>query len=626
MQQFLLYTSILAQLNEGLAEAVSGQANSRELLEKLDRNNLFLTSLDNNQEWYRYHPLFAEFLRGLLKRREPEQFSELHRRAANWYEKNGFEAEALTHSLEAGDYPKVIELLLNLVMPLIHRGESATVMGWFEVLPEDFLNQNPHLNNLFASALLVANRFDQMEAPLKRAENYFRQHPASNELVEYLALRAMLGLVKGETKTSKVLAQRTLELKPAEDNLPYALAIVILSSLALLEGALDEAESWLNRVWLPWVDPQMRNNRAQIQFMRGKLSEAEQQSQELLALNTRIIWQEGLAQTLLGRIYYQWNRLDEARAWLGLAISQSEGQGQSAYLPEAYLALAEVEWAEGKKEEAFQVLAKARQAAQHLGNQPLTAKAYSCENYFKALEKDLGSVWRWVEDQKLLLTTPEDFTYHQHRDYLTLVQALLTKGQKAEALLRLEWLAGFATEQGRVSDLVEILGLKALALAMSEQDEAAFEALSTSIQLATPGNLMQPYLNQGVPMQQLLKRLRIKRPELTLIEKLLAAFDTSNLEQEKGLLVTEAVTQPEVASLDLARLQPRTEQPLLEPLSERELEVLRLIEAGISNKAIADRLYLSLATVKTHINHLYAKLAVENRVQALARAHSLHLL
>ena len=145
------------------------------MLEKLDRANLFLSRLELTHEWYRYHPLFAEFLVNILNRTAPQKLAELHRRAATWYEANGFEVEALTHSLEARDYSKVVELLSSLVLPLVHQGQSVTVMGWFEALPEEILNQNPHLYSLFATALMVANRFDKMETPLDRAENSYRQ-------------------------------------------------------------------------------------------------------------------------------------------------------------------------------------------------------------------------------------------------------------------------------------------------------------------------------------------------------------------------------------------------------------------------------------------------------------------
>lgn len=174
IQEFLLGTAILGQLNEGLTAAVSGQLRSREMLEKLDRNNLFLTGIDNSGEWYRFHPLFADFLVDLLKQKQPGKIPELHRRAANWYEANGFEAEALTHSLEAGDFSKAVELLFKLVLPLIHQGQSVTVMGWFKKLPGEVLRQHPRLNTLYASALMVANLFDEMTAPISLAEAAFR--------------------------------------------------------------------------------------------------------------------------------------------------------------------------------------------------------------------------------------------------------------------------------------------------------------------------------------------------------------------------------------------------------------------------------------------------------------------
>lgn len=628
VQEFLLQTAMLAQLNEGLAQAVTGQVSSREMLEKLDRDNLFLTSLDSNQEWYRYHPLFAEFLVGLLKRTSAERLPELHRRAASWYETNGFEVEAVTHSLQAGDYSKVVELLFKLVLPLVHQGQSVTVMNWFEALPLNIISQNPNLNNLFATALMVGNRFDQMEAPLKQAETAFRQQGDNGDGLAFtLALRSQLALIRGETETAKALTTSVLELSSSEDGLLQTLPHVTLGSACLFEGAIEAAEDYLNRSWHPWVEPQTRNMLAEAQFMRGNLNQAARQSRELLESGTRNIWQEGFARVRLARIYYQWNQLDESRFWLEQAIGSA--QEQSAYLPVAYLALARLEWAQGQHELAFQILDKALEAAKGLKHRSLQSKVEAWKNYFLAIgreENDLAAVWRWREEQELPLLSVDSLNYEKERHYLALVQAYVSSGQAAEALLQLEALTHFARLQDRITSLVEILGLKGLALEMAGQSDTALETLGESLQLAAPGGFTRLYLNQGNPMKRLLIQLKAKRPEFAAVERVLVAFNISEDVQNKTRRIKGEEMQAAFTGTGLAASSHESKFALVDPLSERELEVLRLIEEGISNKAIADRLYLSLATIKTHINHLYAKLGVENRVQALARARALKLL
>ncbi|HEX2910899.1 MAG TPA: LuxR C-terminal-related transcriptional regulator [Chloroflexia bacterium] len=617
IQRFLLHTAILRQLNEELAKALTGEAQSREMLEKLDRDNLFLTSLDNNRQWYRYHPLFAEFLISLLTRTEPEMLPELHRRAAAWYEAHGLGVEALTHSLEARDYSKVVELLFALVLPLVHQGESVTVMSWFEALPQEILRQNPRLNTLLASALLVTNHFDEMDAPLNLAESLLQQQGDERGLVDNQSLRSHLLLVRGEIAASKALAQKALELASIENNLVQATANVAIGSAYLLDGALTEAEGWLNKGWGSWAELQTRNMLAEVEFLRGNLKQAEQHSKALLELNSRNTWQEGVARVRLGRLNYEWNRLEEAHFWLDQAISHSQGYPQSAYLPGAYLALARLEWTEEKKASAFEALRQAGEAARRLKNYSLVATTEAWENYFKLFDGKLENVWKWLETQNIEFTSPDSLSYQYERHYLTIIQALLASDQPEAALAKLEWLSEFARKQGRVADLIEILGLKALTLEKVGQSEAALASLFESVQLATHGEFLRVYLNLGRPWQNLLARLRMKYPDFEFLEKLLAAFDKPASQENRQIHLSEG---PQAFSY------PASANLLIEPLSERELEVLRLIEEGISNKAIADRLYLSLATVKTHINHLYAKLGVENRVQALAQARALNLI
>lgn len=631
VKEFLLHTAFLGQLNEGLAQAVSGQPDSREMLEKLDRANLFVSRLELTSEWYRYHPLFAEFLVSLLKRTAPQKLVELHRRAASWYQANGFEIEALTHNLEGRDYSKVVELLNNLVLPLVHQGQSVTVMGWFEALPEDILNQNPRLYSLFATALMMANRFDKMETLLEQAENSYRQQGDVDGLAYPLALRSLLFLVRGETETAKTMARLILDMALAENDLSHMIACVTMGSAYLLEGAVEEAESWLNRGTHPWVELQIRNMLAEASFLRGNLSEALQQSNDLLAQATMMTWQKGFARVRLASIYYEWNRLDEARYWVDQAISRSHDQQQSAYLPEACLVLAWIEWAERKWPLAFQTLDKAAQAAQRLKNPSLKAKVEAWRNWFLLLiDKETGRVWKWVEEQKILQLSPDQLIFQQERHYLTLVRVLIARGLLDEALLRLDWLVRFAREQGRVTSLVEILGLKALALEASSQKEAALTALAESLDLAVPAGIIRFFLDEGIPMQKLLIQLNIIKPNFDFLEKLLKEFDNLPPDSAKIPSAQELKSQSETNAPRLPNLPVGTRRvnnlPSIETLSERELEVLRLIGEGISNKAIAARLSLSPATVKTHINHLYSKLGVENRVQALDRAKALNLL
>lgn len=431
-----------------------------------------------------------------------------------------------------------------------------------------------------------------------------------------------------------MVAGEALALVPPENDLLHTTATVALGSAYLLEGAIEEAVGWLNQGWHTWAELQTRNMLAEAEFMRGNLGEAQRLSQQLLELDTKNTWQEGFALVRLGRIYFEWNQLDKVRPWVELALTRGQSNPQAAYLTEAYLSLARLEFAEGNWLDAFEALVRSREAAECMKNASLKAIVESWDNYFHFLAKDQETAWQGLETPPNL-ASDNKLTYQKERQYLPWVRILLATRQAGEALLALEKLLQFAREQGRIISQVELLGLKALALELSEPDsiegqkEAALATIGESLQLAAPSNLVRFYLDEGEPMQKLLVDLRQKNQGSEFVERLLEAFDAVKVTSKSPGPVkannTEQYQYTVSAFSQLASRGKEISPALIEPLSERELEVLRLIGEGISNKAIAEKLYLSLATVKTHINHLYAKLGVENRVQALSRARSLNL-
>lgn len=606
VQAFLLKTAVLNRLTGPLCDAVTGDDNGQDMLESLERANLFLVSLDNERRWYRYHHLFADLLRQQLHQSAAEDdITALHVRASEWLEANGRELEAFQHAAAANDVARAARLIEGQGLPLYFRGEAVPVRQWFESLPEAEFEARPSLWVMYASVLTLTGRLhDTIEEVLQSAETALHDAPHDAETNDWLgriaALRAMLAVTVNQVETIITQSRRALELlrpdnTPMRTTTTWALgyAYQIQGNRAAAAQAYAETIAQNKKSGNIMTEIAATTSLGQIQESENESYLAAETFQHILQLVGDPPWPAACEACVgLGRLHYQWNDLAAAERYgrQGLALAR---QLENVDTPAACgVLLARVQLAQGDAAGALTTLAQAdRFARQHQFGQwdgPITAvriQALLRQSHLNAAARLAGN---------------HDLPISQARVHLA-------QGEPAAALAVLEPARRQAETNAWRDERLRALRLQALAHWQRGEGEAAVHDLREALALAKPGGLIRAFVDEGPGMARLLYEALARGIEPAYTRQLLAAFPTDDPET--------AVSRPLPAA-----------DELLEPLSERELEVLRLIAVGLTNQETANRLYLSRHTVKVHAHNIYGKLGVRNRTQAVAKARALGIL
>jgi len=646
-QAFLLQTSILDRMTGPLCEAVtlgcqskrSGESDGQAMLDRLEHANLFIVPLDDRRHWYRYHHLFADFLRARLHQMWPEQVPGLHRRASEWYERNGQIAEAIDHALSAEDFERAVRLIEQVAEPTLMRSEIATFLRWAEALPDGVMRTRPSLCIFHAWALLLSGRpLDAVESRLQDAEHSPKVEKDAGRISGAAAtLRAFIATFRGHLPQAAELSRQALEQLPEDD--------LFLRSVAAWNMSLAHTVSGEMAASIQAVDQVVRLSQesgnlviavaalcqsAEIYIIYGQLRQARTYYQRALELAVdkqgRPLPIAGMAMIGLGEISREWNDLQAAAHYLTEGIELTRRLGE-IWILDGYIALARVRQAQGDVDGAHDTIQKARQFAMKFDVtelDDLLVAAHQARLW--VAQDDLEATMRWVEEQGLKVNiNPAELEeegssellqiyYLREFERITLAWALISHGRADEALALLALLLPGAEQRGWNKSVIEIQTLKALALQAQGDTPQAITALEKALSLAEPEGFVRLFVDEGAPMGELLRQAAAQGIAVDYVGKLLAALE----EETKG----ERWTKKPLPS----SLAPGPSSALVEPLSERELEVLGLIAAGLSNREIAQKLFVALSTVKTHINNIYRKLDVSKRTQAVARAKELNLL
>ncbi len=646
IQAFLLRTSILARLTAPLCDAVMSQAGSQQILETLERANVFLVPLDGERRWYRYHALFVEALRARLEQREePQALHDLHRRACDWYAEHGAVREAIEHALQAQDWPRAADLI-ELAPQVLTLGTSGspTALYWLRQLPADVVGHRPRLCLYYVRLLFLAARFqealswlDLTETALTVTGTTSRSGLPERErkvlLGELLSYRAVIAGHYGESQKARSLSQQALS--SLNDQHVYEQASSA-SALALADLAEGEIGTALHHAFQVSTMMQATENvGAAISFLciaasllqlQGQLHAAWQTYQEAIALgrgpmNVPFV-AVGLAYAYQADLLREWNRLDEALefAMRGLHLAEQGGYNL-VYLGGGYQALVHIYLSQGELEATQATLEEMLQL-------PLLVK----NPYQQAILSSVEQVRLWIAGGQgeravhwAMGLSHQERTLAplaSEREEVALVRVCLFQQQPAEALTRLERVLERATAQQRWSQVIEARLLQALAYQVNHQENKALSALASAVRLSEPEGYIRSFLDEGTPMERLLSSLQAqqqKQGPTPYLNTVLAEFSASSFRQEKPH--PEFHTSP--SSL---RLPHEPGSPLLNPLSEREQEVLHLLAQGASNQEIAEHLVVTPATVKFHVSNILSKLQARNRTQAVAQARSLGLL
>jgi LuxR family maltose regulon positive regulatory protein len=619
---FLLQTSILDRLCGSLCEAVvdadeSDPVDGQTMLEALEEMNLFVIPLDDERHWYRYHHLFADVLRKRLEHQHPQLLPELHRRASHWYEQNEFLAESVQQAIAAGDQDRAAHLIEENGCFLLMSGEVATLLNWTDAI--DFQSEaRPWLAIQKAWALALSGDLERVEPTLQVPEKLLAPLKRTDEVRTMqgtiAAARAQCATLRGDMHSAAEYARQALELLPDCSSISRSVrsvATTILGDASALNYDMEEAKRAYTeaiRIGREAGNHHMviiaSSNIADILVIQGHLHQAADTYIQCLQMAIRPDGQRSpLAAGLfagMARVSYEWNRLDDAGQYLHQFIDLCQQWGDIGMQAYAYANLARLEQTRGHPGQAGEAM---REAERLIGE-------YPDSSYLPIQVKSiLALVWLAQGDldrpsqhiQKRGLQIKDEIQAQRELEYDLLLRVLLARGDYEIAINLSNRLLQNAERTGQVGFTIETLVLQALALQGKKENEQALAVLEKALILAQPEGYVQSFLDQGEAMTRLLCQVQSRQ-----VGNGYAAVLLSMIGKNSGM------TQPSM-------------QLLVEPLTAREVEVLKLIEAGCSNQDIAGQLVISMPTVKRHISNIYTKLGVKSRTQALAIGKELKL-
>ncbi len=622
VKYFLLHTAILDRLCAGLCDALLGLDNSQAILEQLERANLFLLPLDQERNWYRYHQLFAETLRHLLRQQSTAPLMKLYQRASAWHEQMGLSSEAVRYALYAEDWARVAQIIEQQAMTWLGRGEAAPLRNWLDALPAGEVQIRPYLNLVYAWVAVLAAQYDTVEKHVKAAEMALDRAdrvlpgdlPAAEAVGQIAAVRTLIAVHQHDPERARKLGQQALQALPAANRYVRAMLLYALGLAEWASGNAPAARALFtqvsqlgNRAGQRIVTFSALMNLGGLQEVQGNLRLAAQTYRQALALAT-----EGFAGSLplaamayigLGFLQREWHELAAAIEHLraGIELSRSGGFAVSEAL--GWFGLALTKQAQGDQTGVAAAMAEAETIVARWGDAPPPVQVSVYQARLAFLRQDWPAAAAYCQARR----TPAGHIPQEWRESDAIMQARLrlAQGHAAEALTLLHELLPLAENADRGWHLLEILVLQALAWHKLGDSSSAQSTLERALLLAEPEGYIHLFTDEGAALIPLLRKAALRGVAVAYVSRLLAVL---------------APRQPQLPPA------PPGVEPLSEPLSEREREVLRLIAAGLKNQEIAAELVVVLGTVKAHINHIYQKFGVTNRTQALRRGRELGLL
>ncbi len=641
VRNFLLQTAILDRLSGSLCDAVTEGKGSQKVLESLERGNLFLVPLDQERKWYRYHHLFAEMLRARVGTEQTTPIEVLHTRASTWYAVHGQFADAIRHALAATDFEGAAGLIERAWPEMDHQFQTHTWQSWVMALPSEVINMRPVLNLNYAWALLNSGNLESASARLSVAEACLNRIAGKKDISEFpevgvivvdeeqfryapasiATARSYQAQAQGDWPGSVLYGRQALDQYESDDHLRRGPAAALLG---LAHWANGELEAAFHSIADAMLNFQLAGNllfaisgtygMADIRLAQGRLREAfrvyekalklVQKQSDTVLLGTSDIY-SGLA-----AIHLEFGEKETSISYL----QQSEKLGAVHALPDwpfrLHLLKASIQESQGNWDETLDLLEEAERLY-YPTPVPMIRPISALKVRVWLRQGNLAEALTWL--RKSGVSTDDDLHFLREFEHLTLARILIYQYEQdrnpetIESAIRLltRLLAAAETEE-RGGSVISILLLQALVYSAQDHDSQAIASLRKALTLAAPEGYLITFVLEGKPMAQLLSAAATQGIMPDYVQQILATFPDTQV--------------PPVSATCLIS------QPLVEPLSQRELEILALISKGYSNQEICDRLFLALSTVKGHNRNIFGKLGVQRRTEAVARARELGLL
>ena len=631
---FLLQSAVLDRLTGPLCDAVTGVGGGRQTLEALDRANLFVVALDGRREWYRYHHLFADALRARLLAEQPDQVPLLHTRASQWCERHDLTEDAVTHALAARDLDRASHLM-ELAVPAIRRHRREAVMhGWLKALPQDTVRRSPVLSLFYGAMLMASGDVDSVDSWLDDAERALAHDPEvevppSTETSELLALpstiamyRAALAQARGDTTGTAEHARRALALAAPDDHLARAGAAGFLGFAAWAQGDVPGAlETFTRAVASLHAAGNLVDALGgtvvlgDLWLAAGRPGQARRLCTRALvtaeAQGVRVARAAAELHVAISELDVERGDLESARLHLETAAALTKHAPMTESRYRWFVAKALLSRADGDLEESVRLLDQAQQAHRP-GFFPDVRPVPALRARTWIMQGVLSAAADWATERGV--SVADEARYLSEFDHLTLVRLLLGRTRadpESDALAGagdlLDRLAAAAEAGGRAGSVLEIRLLQALVQDARGRRSQAVETLAGALRRAPePDGYLRHFVDEGAPLLGLVHAAEQAGVDGAWVRRVLAdgARDTA----------PRAVSGPPVPSGAAG------------PLTDRELEVLRLLDSELTGPQIARELFVTPNTMRTHTKHIFTKLDVTTRRAAVLRARERGLL
>lgn len=634
VREFLLSTSVLKRMCAPLCNALTGRLDGQAALESLEQDNLFVVPLDDHRGWYRYHQLFAEVLQARLLQIQPEMYTEMNCRASKWFERQGLIDQAFRYAVAAPDLERAASLVERNSISMIQRSEVFLIRSWLEILPVEFVQTRPRLVLAQGWTLVLTGQGHQLERWLAGSSvSAAMSAPGLPDEVagELALLRATLARFRREPARSLELAHQALEHLSGDERGLQAGAMYTIGAAQLQMGEIQAAsKAFAAAVELgetkggPYMALISLQELSEILYKQGQLTHTIQTCRRADRMAVRWGWQTmpaaGLARIYAGQVFYQRNELVRAARELTEGLDLLQGSIEQFILAQGFVALAMVQQASGDIEGAFATIQRGKDwfTRMNVADTGAGTLLGSGEIRLRIFQDDLNAAIHWAQDSTWL---PEDTEpgYQQAvtlvRMRLALIRRKLEESYVQEGTAITSRLLVLAESRGWWGQVIELSLLRALIYQAQGVMAKALLDLAHALTLAGPEGYQRVFLDEGAPV-----RLLLLDYQGSLMKKMGAEPDNESLR------LMEFTNELLAAFSAAPSLEISNHGTLFEPLSQRELTILRLIASGRTNQEIADLLVIAVSTVKSHINHLYGKLGADRRTQAIAIARELGLL